>query len=83
MTCRDYASPEEHLSWEEAEINAARCLSCGDIILSTYRHDFQECSCGSLFVDGGLDYHRRGWFPETPWRDLSSNEEGDKETKNG
>ena len=42
--------------------NRAKCLKCGDIIESVHRHDFVECSCGSIFVDGGHDYLRRG-FP--------------------
>ena len=37
-------------------------MKCGDIIESVHRHDFVECSCGSIFVDGGHDYLRRG-FP--------------------
>ncbi len=40
--------------------NAAKCLKCGDIIESTFRHDFRYCSCRAIFVDGGLDYLRRG-----------------------
>lgn len=40
--------------------NAAKCLKCGDIIESTHRHDFKFCSCGSIFVDGGKEYLRRG-----------------------
>ena len=39
--------------------NAARCKNCGDIIESTYTHDFVTCSCGNLSVDGGHDYLRR------------------------
>ena len=40
--------------------NAIRCNHCGDVIESTYRHDFRMCRCGSVFVDGGHDYLRRG-----------------------
>ncbi len=40
--------------------NAAKCLKCGDIIESTFRHDFRYCSCQAIFVDGGHDYLRRG-----------------------
>ena len=40
--------------------NAIRCNLCGDIIESTYRHDFVTCKCGRCSVDGGLDYVRRG-----------------------
>ena len=40
--------------------NAAKCRKCGDIIESTYVHDFKWCSCHSIFVDGGMEYLRRG-----------------------
>ena len=41
--------------------NAARCKKCGDLLESVHRHDYKECSCGAIMVDGGLDYIRRGW----------------------
>lgn len=41
--------------------NKAKCKKCGDIIESTYRHNFVTCKCGSVSVDGGLDYCRRAW----------------------
>ena len=44
--------------------NRAQCADCKDIIESTYRHDFVGCKCGAIFVDGGLDYIRRGGYPE-------------------
>lgn len=40
--------------------NKARCDKCGDVIESKHRHDWVQCSCRSLFVDGGLAYLRRG-----------------------
>ena len=39
--------------------NAIQCKLCGDVIESTYRHDYVECSCGSCAVDGGCYYLRR------------------------
>ena len=39
--------------------NKIKCLKCGDIIESTYRHDFKMCKCGNCGVDGGLDYFKR------------------------
>jgi len=39
--------------------NAVRCLKCDDIIESKFRHDFVTCKCGSISVDGGIDYLRR------------------------
>ena len=41
--------------------NRARCINCGDIIESTSTHDIKSCSCGSVTVDGGKDYIRRGF----------------------
>jgi hypothetical protein len=40
--------------------NKAQCKICEDIIESTHVHDFRECKCGAIFVDGGKDYLRRG-----------------------
>lgn len=40
--------------------NAARCAKCDDEVESKHRHDFKGCSCGAIFVDGGLSYLRRG-----------------------
>jgi len=39
--------------------NTAVCLSCGDKIFSRHRHDFVECTCGAIAVDGGQEYIRR------------------------
>lgn len=50
--------------------NAIKCLKCGDVIESKYRHDFVQCSCGACFVDGGLDYIRIGGNYDD-WEDLS------------
>lgn len=38
-----------------------KCKSCGDIIESKRCHDFKECKCGKIFVDGGNEYCRVGW----------------------
>ncbi len=40
--------------------NRAQCGVCKDIVESTFRHDFVQCKCGAIFVDGGLAYIRRG-----------------------
>jgi hypothetical protein len=39
--------------------NAAQCRTCGTVLESKYRHDFQTCICGKISVDGGKDYIRR------------------------
>ncbi|NBX50551.1 hypothetical protein EBT25_11595 [bacterium] len=40
--------------------NAVTCNKCDDDIFSAHRHDFCECKCGNIFVDGGQEYLRRG-----------------------
>jgi len=41
--------------------NRVKCLVCGEVLESKYRHDFQMCSCeNQTFTDGGTDYFRRG-----------------------
>lgn len=54
--------------------NRIRCKLCGDIIESKSVHDFQQCSCGKCFVDGGTDYMRVGGYPDNI-EDLSEWEE--------
>ena len=54
--------------------NAARCNHCGDVIESTYRHDFKTCSCGHVSVDGGHDYLRRCYASPDDYTDLSETE---------
>lgn len=40
--------------------NKVACAVCGDILVSSYRHDWVTCSCDSIYIDGGDDYWRRG-----------------------
>lgn len=44
--------------------NAAKCNKCKDVIQSTSRHDFVECSCGAIFIDGGNEYMKAGGSKE-------------------
>lgn len=39
--------------------NAIKCNHCGDVIESTHVHDYKECSCGTVAVDGGKQYCKR------------------------
>ena len=55
--------------------NRAKCLKCGDIIESKYRHDFVRCKCDAIFVDGGHDYLRRGGKSLDDIEELSEEEE--------
>lgn len=55
----------------ELVYNAAKCGCCGDVIVSRHRHDYVSCTCGSVSVDGGLDYLRRGYSKDCEHTDLS------------
>jgi hypothetical protein len=44
--------------------NRAKCAECGDVLESKHAHDWVECSCGALFVDGGHEHLRRGGDPD-------------------
>ena len=55
--------------------NSAKCLKCGDKIVSKHRYDYVTCSCGNVSVDGGLDYCRRSFKEMDTWIDTSIWEE--------
>lgn len=61
-------------------INKIKCKHCGDIIQSGYRWDYKTCSCGTVSVDGGRDYLKRGFkhSPEEDYEELSVIEEGEE-----
>ncbi len=59
--------------------NKARCRLCGDIIESKHRHDWQSCSCGAIFVDGGHEYLRRGAKSFEDLEELSELEDVEEE----
>lgn len=40
--------------------NKIRCKLCNTVIESKFTHDFQTCSCGKVFIDGGYEYRRVG-----------------------
>lgn len=44
--------------------NIAKCKICDDVIESMHTHDYVMCKCGSIFIDGGTEYQRYGWWPE-------------------
>lgn len=54
--------------------NSAKCLACGDEIVSVDRHDFVRCRCGNLAVDGGTAYLRRV-FGKGGWEETSEETE--------
>ena len=51
--------------------NTIQCKLCGDIIESTYRHEYVQCKCGACAVDGGHDYLRRYFKDNDCYVDLS------------
>lgn len=59
------------------KVNKIKCKHCGDIIESKNVHDYVQCSCKMVAVDGGHDYLRRTFktTPEEDYEDLSVCEE--------
>ena len=52
--------------------NKCKCLGCGAILESTFRHDFVQCNCeNATFTDGGYDYVRRGGVDMSLIKDIS------------
>lgn len=50
--------------------NRVKCLRCGDIIESFHRHDFKQCSCKTVAVDGGKDYLKRCFTNECDFEEM-------------
>ena len=58
-------------------MNSAKCLNCGDVLVSVHVHDFVTCSCfenkegnTGIFIDGGDEYCRYGGnFDNFKWID--------------
>lgn len=42
-------------------INMIQCKFCKNVIVSRYLHDYKECSCASVAVDGGNKYLKRSF----------------------
>lgn len=69
---------------KKLKVNKIKCLSCGDIIESKSAHDYKECKCGKVAVDGGLEYASRNfpkWPPEDWFEDLSEYDEVNDNSK--
>ena len=55
--------------------NAVRCLRCKEVVESKWVHDYRECKCGEVAVDGGLVEDRTIYKPQKegdplPYEDL-------------
>lgn len=52
----------------EVLYNSVECLSCGEVLVTRYRHDFKQCSCDNgTFIDGG-----RSLFSRLGGKDLNN-----------
>lgn len=59
MTLAPIATKEVRMGDNKILRNMAECAQCHDFVESTHVHDFQQCSCGAIAVDGGHEYLRR------------------------
>lgn len=48
------------------KVSAFVCPKCGDTVFSRALYDWRSCSCGDIYVDGGFDYNRVGYYNEPP-----------------
>ena len=51
--------------------NKIQCNHCKQIIESKHTHDFVQCQCGKVAVDGGLDYQKRCFEREGDYTEMS------------
>jgi len=51
---------------ERTMVKCIQCKECGDIIYSRARHDYRQCSCCAVNIDGGFDYTHIGWVSGKP-----------------
>mgnify|MGYP005987199865 CR=1 FL=1 len=51
--------------------NSAKCLKCGESIFSGSRHHYVRCTCGNVFVDGGMSYIRHGFEDKALYQNTS------------
>jgi hypothetical protein len=51
--------------------NKAKCLKCGEIIISKNVHNYAICKCGNLAVDGGSWYCKRVYKKENSYKEMS------------
>lgn len=47
--------------------DAIKCLTCGDIVFSSFRHHSNACMCKSVSIDGGMDYTKISTTPGKPY----------------
>lgn len=56
-------------------LNAAKCLKCGDVIQSRFRHEYVSCKCGDISVDGGTSYIKRSFTEAAQWQEIRTADE--------
>lgn len=45
-------------------VSALYCSNCHQVIYSRAHHDFNECKCKDLAIDGGTQYTKCSWNPD-------------------
>lgn len=45
------------------KVTAIKCPKCGDTIFSRANHDYHNCTCRTVAIDGGPSYIRCCWDP--------------------
>ena len=47
---------------QKIKVNKIRCKFCNDMIESKSMHDLKSCNCQRVFVDGGHECLKRGFY---------------------
>lgn len=45
---------------KKTKVTCIQCPNCKDTLYSRARHDWNICTCGDTFIDGGFEYVRIG-----------------------
>ena len=52
--------------------NKAKCLHCGDIVISSPEKKTETCSCGKLTVKGGTSFIMRTGKRDVDYKEMST-----------
>lgn len=76
---RETAPSEPAQRVRPKEVNAIQCPMCQDVVWSRHRHDFRNCECGAVAIDGGRDYVKVCTFESLPTPRIIPYEPDEKE----
>lgn len=58
--------------------NKAKCLKCGEVLISHIPDSRMACACGNLTIAGGKEYCERHYKDSTMWEEMMEREDDTK-----